>query len=81
MMKQFDLPLPRPVPLGGKRRAIATLEQAMVFLLRAAAKVKDHAALNGAVSAVMRAAETKAPDDLETAAARIEQLVARRARH
>ncbi|MEP9378416.1 hypothetical protein ABLE91_16995 [Aquabacter sp. CN5-332] len=76
MVKHFDIRLPREVHLKGAPGVIATIDDAKEFVLRAPAKTTAQAPLNRTINAVMKAAETESPEDLEAAAKCLERLVA-----
>lgn len=77
MALQMHLPLPRPIPLQGREEVVVTLDDAVHFLCTAAGRVKSASRIERATAAVMHAAITHAPEDLERAAKRLKKIAKR----
>ncbi len=77
MALQMNLPLPRPIPLEERGAAVVTLDDAVHFLCLAAGRVKSSGRIERATAAVMHAALTHAPEDLERAARRLKKIAKR----
>lgn len=77
MALQMDLHLPHPIPLEDRSAVVVTLDDAVHFLCAAAGRVKSTARIERATEAVMHAAITHAPEDLERAARRLKKIAKR----
>lgn len=77
MPLQMNLPLPRPIPLAGQDAPVVTLDDAVHFLCTAAGQVKSTGRIERATEAVMHAALTHTPEDLERAAKHLKKIAKR----
>lgn len=77
MALQMNLPLLRPIPLQDREAALVTLDDAVHFLCSAAGRVKSTSRIERATEAVMHAALTHTPKDLERAAKQLKKIAKR----